>query len=74
MTLGDDEQLPIMGSGSLQIKMYDGIIKTFDAWYVLGLRKILVTLGALNKQGYKFAGGDGHIKVLKSAMVVMKGK
>ena len=54
--------------------MYDGIIKTFDAWYVLGLRKILVTLGALNKQGYKFAGGDGHIKVLKSAMVVMKGK
>ena len=74
MMLGDDERLPIMVSGSLQIKMYDGIVRTFDAWYVLGVRKNLVSLGALDKQGYKFAGGDGQIKVMKSSMIVIKDK
>ena len=63
-----------MGSGSLQIKMYDGIVITFETLYVPGLRKNLVSLGALDKQGYKFVGGEGQIKVLKGVMVVMKGK
>ena len=35
--LGNSEPLPVMGSGSLHIKMYDGIIKTFNAWYVPSL-------------------------------------
>ncbi|KAI4328696.1 hypothetical protein L6164_021031 [Bauhinia variegata] len=62
VSLGDDEVLPVKGSGLLQIKMYDGIVRTFDAWYVPGLRKNLISLGTLNNQGYKFAGGDGQNK------------
>ena len=34
----------------------------------------MISLGALDKQGYKFFVGDGQIKVLKGAMVVMKDK
>ena len=37
MMSGDEEQLHMMGSGSLQIKMYDGIVRTDNAWYVPGL-------------------------------------
>ena len=74
MTLSDYEQLPVKDSGSLLIKMYDGIVRTFDAWYVPSLRKNMISLGALDKQGYKFIGSHGQIKVLKEAMVVMKGK
>jgi len=29
--------------------MYDGIVRTFDAWYVPGLRKNLISVGTLDK-------------------------
>ena len=35
--LGDDEELSVKGSDIMQIKMYDSIFRTFDAWYVPGL-------------------------------------
>jgi len=72
--LGDDEELGVKGSGAVQIKMYDGIVRTFDAWYVPGLRKNLISVGTLDKQGYNFSGKDGQITVSKGALVVMKGK
>nr|KYP63045.1 hypothetical protein KK1_017609 [Cajanus cajan] len=54
--------------------MYDGMVRTFDAWYVPGLRKNLISIGTLDKQGYNFSGNDGQITVSKGALVVMKGK
>jgi len=70
----DDKELGVIGSGVVQIKMYDGIVRTFDAWYVPGLRKNLISIGTLDKQGYNFSGKDGQITVSKGALVVMKGK
>nr|KYP63829.1 Retrovirus-related Pol polyprotein from transposon TNT 1-94 [Cajanus cajan] len=72
--LGDDEELGVIDSGVVQIKMYDGMVRTFDAWYVPGLRKNLISIGTLDKQGYSFSGNDGQITVSKGALVVMKGK
>ncbi|KAJ1386525.1 Retrovirus-related Pol polyprotein from transposon TNT 1-94 [Sesbania bispinosa] len=72
--LGDDEELGVKGSGAVQIKMYDGMVRTFDAWYVPSLRKNLVSVGTLEKQGYNFSGKDGQITVSKGALVDMKGK
>ena len=37
--LGDDEELRVDGSGSVQIKMYDGMVRTLNAWYVPDLQK-----------------------------------
>nr|KYP40490.1 Retrovirus-related Pol polyprotein from transposon TNT 1-94 [Cajanus cajan] len=72
--LGDDEELGVKGSGAVQIKMYDGMVRTFDAWYAPGLRKNLISIGILDKQGYNFSGNDGQITVSKGVLVVMKGK
>ena len=72
--LGDDEVLGVKGSGSVQIKMHDGIVRSLDAWYVPNLCKNLISLGTLDKQGYNFSGNDGQLRVSKGALVVMKGK
>ncbi|GAV83405.1 gag_pre-integrs domain-containing protein [Cephalotus follicularis] len=54
--------------------MFDGVIKTLEAWHVLGLKKNLISLGVLDSHGCKFTGENGIIKVLKGALVIMKGK
>ncbi len=72
--LGDDQELSVEGSGSVQVKMFDGMVRAFDAWYVPGLRKNLISLGALDKQGYSFSGEGGQVKVSRGALVVMKGR
>ena len=38
--LGDDEELSVKGSGSVQIKMYDGMVRTLDACMFLIYEKI----------------------------------
>nr|KYP56816.1 Retrovirus-related Pol polyprotein from transposon TNT 1-94 [Cajanus cajan] len=72
--LGDDEELGVKGSSAVHIKMYDGMVRTFDAWYVPGLQKNLISIGTLDKQGYSFSGNDGQITFSKGSLVVMKGK
>ncbi|GJZ93812.1 retrovirus-related pol polyprotein from transposon TNT 1-94 [Tanacetum coccineum] len=56
MKLGDDAVLAIKGSGIVQIKMHDGIVRKFDCWFVPGLKKILISLGTLAKNGLKYHG------------------
>ncbi|RVW79759.1 Retrovirus-related Pol polyprotein from transposon TNT 1-94 [Vitis vinifera] len=72
--LGDDGELGVKGSGSVQIKMYDRLVKTLNAWYVPGLRKNLISVGTLDKNGYTFSGSGGVLRVSKGALVVMKGR
>nr|GEV40152.1 retrovirus-related Pol polyprotein from transposon TNT 1-94 [Tanacetum cinerariifolium] len=57
--LGDDAVLSIKVSGIVQIKMHDGIVRKFDCWFVLGLKKNLISLGTLAKNGLKYH-GEGH--------------
>ncbi|KAI4313020.1 hypothetical protein MLD38_037799 [Melastoma candidum] len=71
---GDDKAIPVLGSGSVQIKMYDGTVRIIDAWYISDLRKNLISLVTLDNHGYKFTGADGQFKVTKGAITVMKGK
>nr|GEW14174.1 retrovirus-related Pol polyprotein from transposon TNT 1-94 [Tanacetum cinerariifolium] len=54
--LGDDAVLSIKGSGILQIKMHDGIVRKFDYWFVTGLKKNVISLGTLAKNGLKYHG------------------
>ena len=35
--LGDDGELGVKGSGLVQIRMYDGMVRTLNAYYVPGL-------------------------------------
>ena len=52
MKLGDGEKLSVEGSGSLKIRMHDRMVRKLDAWYVPGLRRNLISVGALSKHGY----------------------
>ena len=47
--MGDDKELSVAGNGSVHIKMYDGIIRTFDALYAPGLCKNLISISTLAK-------------------------
>ncbi|GAV68079.1 hypothetical protein CFOL_v3_11582, partial [Cephalotus follicularis] len=72
--LDNNKALKVKGIGRIQIKMFDGIVRSSEAWYVLGLKKNLNYLGILDSHGYRCTGDNGVIKVLKGARVVIKGK
>ena len=72
--LGDGEKLSVEGSGSLKIRMHDGMVKKLEAWYVPGLRRNLISVSALSKHGYSFSGSGEGIRVCKGSSVVMKGR
>ena len=74
MQLGDGEKLSVKGSGSLKIRMHDGMVRKLDAWHVPRLRRNLISVGAMSKHGYSFSGRGGGIRVCKGSSVVMKGR
>ena len=72
--MGDDSPCQIIGIGSVQIKMHDGIIRTLtDVRHIPDMRKNLISLSTLGGKGYKYSGGDGVLKVSKGSLIVMKG-
>nr|GEZ45589.1 retrovirus-related Pol polyprotein from transposon TNT 1-94 [Tanacetum cinerariifolium] len=62
--LGDDAVLSLKGSGIVQIKMHDGIVRKFDCWFVPGLKKNLISFGTLAKNGLKYHGKQ--VKTLRT--------
>nr|GEW27349.1 integrase, catalytic core [Tanacetum cinerariifolium] len=52
--LGDDVVLVIKGSRIVRIKMHDGIVRKFNCWFIPGLKKNLISLGTLAKNGLKY--------------------
>lgn len=62
-----------LGVGNVEIKMYDGTIRTLtNVRHVLELKNNLISLGVLDSEGYKFIGQGGALRVSKDALVVMK--
>ena len=74
MKMGDDTPRCIKGSGTIQIKTYDGMVRSLDCWYVLDLQKNLISLGLLAKRGLKYYGEGEYVKVSKGSLLIMKGK
>ena len=63
-----------MGEGTVQIRMYDGVIRTLKGvHYVPGLRKSMISLGQLASKGCEVAIHKDSLRVSKGAFVVMKG-
>jgi transposase InsO family protein len=62
VTLGDDYQYPIKGVGESNHKLNSGnSLKMKDILYVLGLKKNLLSISALEKKGFRFAFIDGEV-------------
>jgi 5'-3' exoribonuclease 2 len=72
--MGDDSSHQIIGIGSVQIKMHDGIIRTLtDVRRIPDMSKNLISLSTLDGKGYKYSGGYGVLKVSKGSLIVMRG-
>jgi len=71
----DDYRLCNMeGIGTLQIKMFDGIVRELkEVRYVSQLKRNLISVGALETLGLELSIKDGVLKMTKSSMVVLKG-
>ncbi|CAN1285750.1 Retrovirus-related Pol polyprotein from transposon TNT 1-94, partial [Linum perenne] len=72
--MGNNTTCTVKGNGSVKLKMFDGIVRTLtDVRYVPGLKKHLISLGALEDKGFRITMESGQLKVTQGALVVMKG-
>ncbi|CAN6886732.1 unnamed protein product, partial [Brassica oleracea] len=71
----NDHELKIVGTGSIQLKMYDGTVCTIhEVRHVEGLKKNLLSVGQLDDLGCKVEVQNGTLKVIRGALVLMKGE
>ncbi|GJT81193.1 zinc finger, CCHC-type containing protein [Tanacetum coccineum] len=72
MDTGDNRICTIKGTGKLKIQLHDGSsFMLEDVRYVPGLRRSLISLGTLEKEGYNVKMQLGRIKVIKGCWVMM---
>ncbi|KAL6224342.1 hypothetical protein ACLB2K_003197 [Fragaria x ananassa] len=65
----------VAGVGTIKFKVHDGSMKSLEnVLHVPKFDRNLISLGTLDSKGHKIVGQDGNMKVLKGALVVMKGK
>ena len=73
--MGNDVTCNIVGIGSIQLQMFDGTTRILtDVRHVPDLRKHLISLGALDSNGYKTVIQGGVMKIYKGILLVMKAK
>ena len=71
----NDYALKIVDIRTIKLKMYDGTIRTIqEVWHVEGLKKNLLSLGQLNDLGCKVEIEHKTIKIIRGALVLMKGE
>ena len=64
--MGDDNPCEIVGIDSVQIKIYDGMIRTLkNVRHIPGMKRNLSSLSTLDKEGLKYTGSDRVVKVSK---------
>ena len=69
--MGDDNLCEIVGIGSVQIKTHDGMIRTLkNVRHIPGMKRNLISLSTLDKEGLKYTGSGGVVKVSKVLLYV----
>ncbi|KAH0669113.1 hypothetical protein KY285_023271 [Solanum tuberosum] len=73
--MGNNATYKIIGIGSVRVRCHDGIVRTItEVHHVPDLKKNLISLGTLDKQGYKYMSEGGTKKVTKGSLVMLKAK
>ncbi|KAJ9546957.1 hypothetical protein OSB04_019500 [Centaurea solstitialis] len=71
--MGNNDSCPIIGKGTIRIRMHDGITRTLgDVRYVPELRRNLISLSTLDRNGYEFIGKNGVGRVKRGVLLMMK--
>ncbi|KAH9685902.1 retrovirus-related pol polyprotein from transposon TNT 1-94-like protein [Citrus sinensis] len=74
VVMGNDQPCRTMGIGTIQLKMFDGMVRELkEVRFVPALKKNLIYVGALEAKGYKITIEDGIMKFTHGAMVILQG-
>ena len=74
MQLGNNSECDVIGVGNVRIRMHDDIVWTLTGVrHVPELKKNLISLSALNSAGCRYSSECGLLKVIRDALVIMKG-
>ena len=72
--MGDDNPCEIVGIGSVHIKTHDGMIRTLkNVRHIPWMKRNLISLSTLDKEGLKYTGSDRVVKVSKCSLVCLCG-
>ena len=72
--MGNDSTCKMTGIGSVQIKMFDGVIRKLnDVRHVPNLKKNFIFLGVLDVSGYRITLEGGNLKIACGALVAIEG-
>ena len=74
--MGSGDVSYITGMSSIRLRNHDGLIRVLKNvchWYVLKLKKNLISLGGLESKGLVVIIRDGVLKVISNALLIMKG-
>jgi hypothetical protein len=71
--MGDNIVCEVIGYGSVQFRMHDGMIRTLtDVRHVPTMSRNLISLNTLDLKGYKYSASGGVLKVPKDSLIIMK--
>ncbi|KAG8503721.1 hypothetical protein CXB51_001724 [Gossypium anomalum] len=71
--MGNNASCKIAGVGTIKVKMFDGVVRTFsDVRHVSELKRNLISLSTLDSKGYRYTAESGVLKISKGSLVVMK--
>ena len=71
--MGDDHPCIMEGVGTIQRKMFDGMVRELkEVRYVPQLKRNLISVGALEALGLVVSIKEGVLKMTKGSMVVLK--
>ncbi|GJZ43815.1 retrovirus-related pol polyprotein from transposon TNT 1-94 [Tanacetum coccineum] len=72
--LGDNRACVIMGTGKVRVQMKDGSSFVLEnARYIPELKRNLISLGTLDREGYTVKLQNGRVKVIKGSLMVLSG-
>lgn len=75
LQLGNHHEFHVKGIGSIQVKMFDNQTRVISkVRYLSDLKCNLLSSGTFDKAGYSCKLENGTIKIIKGAMVKLKGK
>jgi hypothetical protein len=71
--MGDNTTCEVIGYGSAQFRMHDGMIHTLtDVRHIPTMSRNLILLSTLDLKGYKYSALGGVLKVSKGSLIIMK--
>ena len=75
MLFRSDATCPVIGIGTVKIKMFDGVVRVIsNVRHVPDLRKNLISLGVLDDLEYSYSSEGRIMKITKGSLMVMKGQ